>query len=361
MRFVVLLLFVICASTVVAQSSPEWSRVYTFDDSTIEMNTSLITPIDKDINRLRFRWTFDNLQLSDGVRYQSQIEVMEFNCSANKYRSYHLTFLDKAGNIVRVQDSPGEWRSVSGPMMEKLFVPGCNLIKAKNRPVTQPDESPQLEKAARFAHDFAQQLEQTKDFKIVIDRFFVAEYLNGYLHDEQTNWFSNLSRDTATKATHQELERYYVALLNAGYLTSLYLISEVRSDAPSMDKAIPPDVRQLIDNHPYTLRYQKQKGDYEFLSETIDDLERLRSSTDLLERIGSLMRAHVRAVNAERNPNWKAMFEDESLYQPKVAVCAKNCLGLSKGTKIYEVDIPVFHLQIAEIDGKLKVISAKSR
>jgi hypothetical protein len=286
---------------------------------------------------------------------------MELNCSAKKYRSYHLTLFDSAGNIVRIQDSPGEWRFASGRMMEKLLVPACEFINAKNRPVTQPDESLQLENVARYAHDFAQQLEQTKDFKTVIDKFFAAEYLNGYIHDEQTNWFNNLSRDTATKATHQELERYYVAMLNAGYLTSLYLISQGLTDAPSMDKAIPPDVRRLIDNHPYTLRYQTQKGNYDFLAETIDDVERLRSSTDLLERIGSLMRAHVNTVKPERSPNWKAMFEDERLYQPKVGVCAKDCPGLSKGTKIYKVDVPVFHLQIAEIDGTLKVISARNR
>src|SRR3954468_11261609 len=103
MRFLLSLLFIVYPIATMAQSSPEWSRVYTFDESTIEMNTSLITRVDKDVSRLRFRWTFDKPEVVDDLKYQSQLEVMEFNCSANKYRTYHLTYLDQAGNILRIQ------------------------------------------------------------------------------------------------------------------------------------------------------------------------------------------------------------------------------------------------------------------
>src|SRR6185503_13534511 len=108
-----------------AQSLPEWYRVYTFDESTIEMNTSLVTSISKDVSRVRFRWTFNEPQSLDGtpeIKYQSQLQVMEFNCKLNSYRPYHLTFLDSAGDIVRINDSPSEWRRVPhGSMTEKLF------------------------------------------------------------------------------------------------------------------------------------------------------------------------------------------------------------------------------------------------
>lgn len=47
---VVFLFFVLAlnAITLRAQPAPEWHRVYTFDDSTIEMNTLLVTSISKD-------------------------------------------------------------------------------------------------------------------------------------------------------------------------------------------------------------------------------------------------------------------------------------------------------------------------
>jgi hypothetical protein len=354
--------------TLSAQSLPEWYRVYTFDDSTIEMNTSIVTPISKDVSRVRFRSTFDQPQLLDGLpkeKYQSLLEVLELNCSLKQYRPYHFTFYDSAGNVVRIDSSPGKWRPVtSSSMIEKLFVAGCELIKKKTEVKPRPDEEVQLEKVALFAHDFAQLLEKTNDFTPLIDRFFVADYLDGYLRDRQTNWFVNLNRDTAAALNRQELQRFYVALMNAGYLSSLYLISQLPSDfdGPTPEeKLLPPDVLQLIRNHPYTTHYRIRAGNYGLWEENIDSVERLRSYTDLLEKLSSLMRDHVRRVGATQSKEWHAMLEDWDLYQPKVRVCAGNCFGLPNGTKLFEVNVPVFHLQVAEVSGSLKVVTAISR
>jgi len=342
-----------------AQSLPEWYRVYTFDESTIEMNTSLVTSISKDVSRVRFRWTFNEPQSLGGapeIRYRSQLEVMEFNCTLKSFRPYHYTFFDSAGKIVRINDSPGEWRRVRvGSMTEKLFVPGCDLIEKKIHPAFPPDEKARRDKVALFAYAFAQDLEKTKDFKPLINRFFVTDYLARYLQDQHTNWFMNLDRDVASEVSRQELQRFYVAQVNAGYLSSLYLISQLKSepeDAASAQKLLPLDVQQLIKNHRYTIRYRE--------GETIDTVERMRSYTDLLERISSLMREHVRRVRVAQSKEWRAMLEDWDLYIPTVEVCTETCLGLPAGTKLFEVNVPVFRLKVAEIGGNLKVVSAIS-
>jgi len=341
---------------------PEWDRVYTFDESTIEMNTSLVTLISKDVSRVRFRWNFDQPQVLAGLpkeKYQSQLEVMEFNCSSNQYRSYHSTYFDAAGNIVRINDVPGNWRAVApGSMIEKLFVPGCKLIKSKTNP--KPTEEAQLEKVALFAHDVAQFLEKTNDFKPLIDRFFVANYLDGYLRDRKTNWFLNLNRDTAAALNRQELQRYYVALMNAGYLMSLYVISHVPADSdptPSQ-KLLPSDVLQLYRNHPFMAHYRRRD---DLSDDNITTTEQLRSYTDLLEKLSLLMRNHVTRIRATQSEAWQEMLENWHLYQPKVRVCAENCFGLPDGTKFFEVSIPVFELQVAEVSGGLKIVTAISR
>jgi hypothetical protein len=354
--------------TITAQSLPEWDRVYTFDDSTIEMNTSLVTLISKDVTRVRFRWTFDQPQMLDGVpkgTYQSQLQVMEFNCSQNQHRSYHSTFFDAAGNTVRIDDSAGTWRPVkSGSMIEKLFVPGCKLIREKTgvKPARAAEEA-QLEKVALFAYDFAQRLEPTKDFKPLIDRFFVANYLDGYLRDQKTNWFLNLNRDTAAALNRQELQRFYLALMNASYLSSLYLISQLPSDfeGPMSEKLLPADVLQLIKNHPYTARYKTQENKTDFLGENIDSIERLRSYIDLLEKLSSLLRHHVERTRATESKEWHSMLEDSNLFHPEVRVCTGNCFGLPDGTRLFEVNVPVFQLQVAEVSGSLKIVTAISR
>lgn len=343
-----------------AQALPEWYRVYTFDESTIEMNTSVVTPISKDVNRVRFRWTFDEPQSLDKtppVTYQSELEVFEFNCKQKTYRPYHLTFLDAAGNIVRINDAPGKWQPVTlSSMAEKLFVPGCDLIKKKFGPAAPTEEKERTEKVTLFAYDFAKYLERTKDFRPVINRFFITNYLTRYLQDQQTNWFMNLNRNTASKVSRRELQRFYVAQMNAGYLSSLYLISQLASepeDAASMQKLLPPDVQQLVKTHPYTTRYS--------LGDKIDTVERMRSYTDLLERLSTLMRAHVTRVNAEQSRQWSRMQRHWELFEPTVKTHPQNYFGLPAGTKVFDVNVQVFRLEIAEISGNLKVISARSR
>ena len=366
LRLVFLPFLVLFSSlSLTAQQLPEWSRVYTFDDSVIEMNTSLVTLISEDVTRVRFRWTFDQPEALSGdaaLTYTSQLEVMELNCSLQHYRPYHLTFFDAAGNIIRIQNSPGEWRSVtSGSMVEKLFAPACELLKKKTHSEVVSEDTIRLQKAATYAYEFAQRLEQAKDFKPVIDKFFVANYLNGYLNDQQTNWFLNLDRHTAARLNRRELQRFYVALMNAGYLSSLYVISQYPSDSEepvAVEKLFPPDVLELLRNHPYTAAYNSHEGNYDFLAEKIDNVKRLRSYTDLLEQLSLIMRKHVLRVAAEHSKEYQAVFEHWELYQPKVRSCFQECMGLPKGTRLFEVNVPVFRLQIAEISGNLRVVSA---
>jgi len=365
----VLFVIVLALSPIVlnAQTSPEWLRVYSFDESTIDMNTLLLTRISADINRVRFRWTFTEPQSLSGtpnLKYQSELEVFEFNCSSKLYRPFHFTFFDAEGNILRTIDSPGEWQKVQfGSMTEKLFAPACDLIRNKTQPPTTTEADARLEKVAQFALDVAQYQEKEKDFKALTDRFFVSNYLDRYLHDQRTNWFLNLNRDTAARLSRQELQRFYLALMNAGYLSSLYLISQIPIDAEDpgpVEKLLPPDVLQLVRNHPYTARYKTIEGDPDFFGENLDSVERVRTYTDLLEKINSLLREHVKTVKASDSKEWKDIVKNWNLFDPKARVCSLHCLDLPAGTTLFEVNIPVFTLQVAEVNGKLKVISAKT-
>ena len=205
MRLVILPVLLLFSSlSLNAQQLAEWYRVYTFDDSVIEMNTSLVTFISEDVARVRFRWTFDQpeaLSEEPKSKYKSRLEVMEVNCSLQRYRPYHFTFYDATGNIIRIHDVPGEWQAIaSGSMMAKLFVPACELVKKKTHAEVVSSEEIRLQKAAKYAYAFAQQLEQAKDFNSVIDKFFVPNFLTGYLSDKQTKWFLNLDPNTRGEA-----------------------------------------------------------------------------------------------------------------------------------------------------------------
>lgn len=354
-------------TAVVAQPSlPEWYRVYTFDDSVIEMNTSLLTAISKDVTRVRFRWTFDQPQVLSGETYKSKLEVIEFNCSQNQARTYHVSFLRADGSIVHIDDSPGEWHVIpAGRMLQKLSVPACDLIGKKTTAQSDKDEEVELERVANYAYEIARHLERTRDFLPIIDQFFVANYLNNYREDKKRNWFLSLNRSTVEKATNEDLQRFYVALMNSGYVGSLYLIARTNSDFPErpsleeLKKLITPDVWRLINNHPYTAAYKHNDKNHDLLTEQITDIQQLRSYTDLLEKTVSLMRQHVSSGRVEDSTNYREVAETWDLYQPKVQVCNQICLGLPSGTKLFTVNIPLFVLQIAVIRGQLRVVSGR--
>ena len=142
------------------------------------------------------------------MKYKSRLEVMEIDCSDRRYRLHHVSFFDSAGEAIRHElvNAPIEWRTASsGSVMGNLIEPACNLIKPKTSTPSVPNETIELEKAAGYALSFSQHLEQAMDFKPIIEKFFVANYLDGYLQDKNTNWFLNLNRDTAARINRREL------------------------------------------------------------------------------------------------------------------------------------------------------------
>jgi hypothetical protein len=370
MRMVTVLALVFFFSPIAlkAQTPPEWQRVYTFDDSFIEMNAFWMLNDSDGVFRVTFRWSFARPQAVRGnptLTYKSRLDVFQFNCAERRSRLYEAHIVNAKGESVTLvwRDAAGDWRPVSpGSMTERLFAPACKLIESKLRlPAASPDEALETEKALRFALAFARRLEWTKDFAPLIGEFFAPEYLSGHLRDRDTNWLAPLDRDTAAKATRAELQKFHTAVLNAAYLAGTYVVSKPASasgKAVPEAELIPPDVIRLIESHPYTAARRGTKGGYDFLAGSIDGVEQLRSYTDLLERVGGLLRKHAaEAGGGKHKERWASFGDTFGVDPPQTRVCATECLGLPAGTKLFRVNVPVFQLQLAEINGALKIVS----
>jgi hypothetical protein len=357
--------------SVAGQKLPEWYRVYTFEESAIDMNTA--TPIlGGDIGRIQFRWVFDKPEALVGqphLQVKTRLETIEFKCTDQKYRVFELILLDSSGKVLRseLMDSPYEWRPIHlNTVMSTISIPACDLINRELKALDpQPisDVETESKKTGEFAIAFVQSLEHSKDFKPIIQKFFAPNYLNGYLHDSETNWFLNLNRDVATKASRAELQRYYVAILNAAYLSSSYLMSqsssidEASSDVSALEeKLVPLDVIQMVRNHPYTASYKGKAETYDYLAENIDSVDRMRSYTDLMERVAALIRSHLMRVK-----DHQSVFYEKSELDQNTRVCATECLGLPKGTRLIEISLPIFKLQLAAFHGQLKIVSISDR
>lgn len=363
------LLLLVPLTSIFAQKVPEWQRAYTFEESFIDMNTNVV--LGGDIGRVTFRWVFDHsepLSPTSNLRYRSRLETIEIRCADKLYRMYEVAFLDSSGKSIHsaMMKSPYEWHRLrsDGPM-KTMFAQACQLIDAtlNPRPSGKSEDELQLDRVYRFALAIKDTLERSRDFQPIINHFFVPNFVDAYLDDDETNWFYNLDPDVAIKASHADLQRFYTAQLNAGYLTSLYLISQ----APPGDddnqpefipdqKMIPPDIYQLIDNHPYTHTYKAKAVAYDYLAECVDSIARMRSYTDLLEKIAVLMRKHVVRVATEHSGQYKNMLAGCDLTS---RVCTNDCFGLPKGTKLFEINLPALRLEAADFNGRLRIVSAR--
>ena len=128
-----------------------WQRVYTGEDSIIEIDTSRVTFVEYSTakkvtftystGRTRFRTIYSKpeaLKEKPGVKYKTRLETIDFNCAANtaRYRLYEATLLDEKGKVIKTfgWDPAAEWKEAKqGGMMEKLARAACTLINEKRR------------------------------------------------------------------------------------------------------------------------------------------------------------------------------------------------------------------------------------
>lgn len=342
--------------------------MYTFDDSIIEMDAANII-IGGDIVRARFRWTFDSpqkLSSDSRERYKQRLETFEFICKDKRYRTFAYEQRDETGRQLGqvVDNEPGPWHEVSlSTMIERLFTPACETFKQETQPASTKIETDEQLQVGRFVLAFWEELEKSKDFKPLVRKFFAADYLSRYLTEQTTNWFLNVHRDTIAKASRDDLQRFYVALMNTSYLSSVYFLSQHHHMAKlSLPESslIPAEVLEIVDAHPYSTRYKNGRQGYDYLNERIDSVEKLQSYTDLLERISLSLRNRVNNLKArDLNEYHKVLCESEAnTYCPLVQLCGTECLRTPVGTKVFEVTVSAFRLQIAKVKGSLKVISA---
>src|SRR5262245_8092357 len=98
---------VLFQAPVLSQTLPEWQRVYTFDDkSVVELNTDYVMFSTDQTSRVRFRWTFVNLQnlgSKKQIKYQSSIIEYQFDCQNSRFRLFSNEYFDTKGKKIHSQ------------------------------------------------------------------------------------------------------------------------------------------------------------------------------------------------------------------------------------------------------------------
>lgn len=105
----------------------EWRRVYTGEDSVIDVRVGSITFETGHLLSVRFRTIFSKAESLKGqpeTKYKTRLETVEFKLPSSQYRYREISLLDSAGKTVWSAEPnlSEEWRAPKeGGMMTRLF------------------------------------------------------------------------------------------------------------------------------------------------------------------------------------------------------------------------------------------------
>lgn len=122
------------------QEKDKWRRVYTFEDSTVEINTRKVIFSTGSSGRVLFRTLWSKAQKVRGrpdVKLKSQIETIEFKCAEHRYRTLQVLLFDPKEKQIDARESDPsttEWKELRrGSTMLILFEAACSLLAEKRR------------------------------------------------------------------------------------------------------------------------------------------------------------------------------------------------------------------------------------
>lgn len=139
MQLAACILFLLPLTTYTPQEPDEWQRIYTLEDSAVDVSNSNIVFGTDFTGRVRFRITLSKpepVSKTAMVKYKTVIETIEFNCPERLYRIFDVKRFDSKGNIVDSTETERsmEWKEIKPrSMMDKFFAPGCATITEKKR------------------------------------------------------------------------------------------------------------------------------------------------------------------------------------------------------------------------------------
>lgn len=109
------------------ETKDKWQRVYTGEDSIIEINVSHYTFEPNRLMRIEIRTTLttpEKISSTSETRYKTRLEKIDFKLNERRYRVSETTIIDPTGKTLSSYQLPvnDEWRVIKpGGIMERLF------------------------------------------------------------------------------------------------------------------------------------------------------------------------------------------------------------------------------------------------
>jgi hypothetical protein len=234
------------------------------------------------------------------------------------------------------------------------------------------------------ARQFAQRLQETREFKPEGDKLFVDRFVDCHLRAEserrENGIFSQISAsipdEISREARDEELRRYLIARLNFFHLTTLHRMStrdlEGRWDNSffSAEHEYPPGVYELLMKNPaIAAAAVGENKDRVTISGSIKNVRQLRSVVPTVEQAMSAMRQYFMAhppeetelykKNMERVGNDKnnSKFWEVSFHKISVKDAKENsrCLGFAARMFAIVKVPPFYQLFVFQDGGRFKI------
>jgi hypothetical protein len=223
-----------------------------------------------------------------------------------------------------------------------------------------PNESQEVD---QFVREFNKRLRLTRDLTPFQTEPLAREMSDKVLLDK--GFSKPVSKDLISRSNLKELRRLWIAMLNLGYLSELYIYARTsvkglgRTSELPLAQQYPSDVVRLMKRNPLLSKWLEE-NDSDSSEQIAKTIEQLRSLTSTYQKAATLMRARFKAHPPEQTRQYRQniAYLSKHLGVVRISTCnsEKDCAGLPLHTKTITVNIPALTLMLVRIDGQLKIL-----
>jgi hypothetical protein len=206
-----------------------------------------------------------------------------------------------------------------------------------------------------FVTSFNHRILQTRD---------LTPYLNTPTANITVNaWFADndlLSQDLRAKTKPKELQRFFIAMTNLSFLSTLHIYSRVyvkngglREVAPR--EQYPPFVFRFLRRNPMISDWWAPDR----FSKPMTSAHQFRALTSTFETAAAMMRHYLRSHPPERTRMYRRNLSwiEPQLKEPKLETCetAEKCAPYPLHSQFVNVGLPVLQLVLVRTTGKFEI------
>ena len=240
---------------------------------------------------------------------------------------------------------------------------------AVGNPSTQTDAgtlSVRDEREVRaFARRFAETARLTRDLALFLNQAPASTTLDRVLSGTEDP-IGPVQLEVRNKVTRSELRQFYLAMLNLGYLSNLYIYGKFSlkehaiRDLP-FEQQYPVKVARLLKSNATIAKWWKDSDSPDYSEKTVETVLQLRSLLATWQKAAALMRIHFKTHPPERTMVYRRnlRYVADRLKEIEADACdnEKSCAGLPLHTEVIKVNVPVLQLMLVRLNGRLKILA----